>query len=185
MNDRPKDAGRVAPSASARDGDADAARREHLNRVTSQAALGDQAAFAELYRLSAAHLFGVIVRMVHDHGEAEDLLQDVYTAAWRRIDAFDPARGGAMTWLVTLARNRTIDRLRQHRDAQLDDEHRLTVPDDAPTPAALAEGVSSANASSAASSGSIRTTAARCARRSSAVRPTVSWPRNCACRSEP
>ncbi|MBR8357236.1 sigma-70 family RNA polymerase sigma factor [Burkholderia vietnamiensis] len=139
MNDRPKDAGRVAPSASARDGDADAARREHLNRLMSQAALGDQAAFAELYRLSAAHVFGVIVRMVHDHGEAEDLLQEVYTAAWRRIDAFDPARAGAMTWLVTLARNRTIDRLRQHRDAQLDDEHRLTLPDDDPTPAALAE----------------------------------------------
>ena len=44
-----------------------------------------------------------------------------------------------MTWLITLARNKTIDRLRQHRDAQLDDEQALALPAEDPTPAALAE----------------------------------------------
>ena len=122
MSDTPSGASGFDQSAPSRDADADAARRDHLNRVMLRAAGGDQAAFAELYRLTASRVFGTIVRMLHDHGEAEDLLQEVYTTAWRRIDAFDPARGGAMTWLITLARNRTIDRLRQHRDAQLDDE---------------------------------------------------------------
>ena len=112
MSDTPNGAKGFDQSAPSRDADADVARREHLNRVMLQAAAGDQAAFAELYRLTASRVFGTIVRMLHDHGEAEDLLQEVYTTAWRRIDAFDPARGGAMTWLITLARNRTIDRLR-------------------------------------------------------------------------
>ncbi|KAB0685797.1 sigma-70 family RNA polymerase sigma factor [Burkholderia territorii] len=135
MSDTPSGASGFDQSAPSRDADADVARREHLNRLMARAAGGDQAAFAELYRLSASRVFGTIVRMLH----AEDLLQEVYTTAWRRIETFDPARGGAMTWLITLARNRTIDRLRQHRDAQLDDEQVLELPDEDPTPAALAE----------------------------------------------
>ncbi|WP_322048857.1 sigma-70 family RNA polymerase sigma factor [Paraburkholderia sp. J67] len=117
----------------------EAARRAHLNQLLSRVGQGDQAAFAELYRLASARVFASIVRMVHDRAEAEDLLQDVFTTAWRRADLFDPARGGAMTWLVTLARNRTIDRMRQHRETPLDDDATLDLPDDGPTPAALAE----------------------------------------------
>jgi RNA polymerase sigma factor (sigma-70 family) len=117
----------------------DAARRARLNHLLESTARGDQAAFAELYRLASSRVYAVIVRMVHDRSEAEDLLQDVFTTAWRRADVFDPARGGAMTWLVALARNRTIDRMRQHREAPLDDESAHEVPDGDPTPAALAE----------------------------------------------
>lgn len=139
MNDTPDSAERFGPSESSRDGDADAARRAHLNQVMLRVARGDQAAFAELYRLTSSRVFGIVIRMLHDQGEAEDLLQEVYTTAWRRADTFDPARGGAMTWLITLARNRAIDRMRQHREAPLDEEQVLDLPDDDPTPAALAE----------------------------------------------
>lgn len=117
----------------------DAIRREHLNQVLLQVAQGSQPAFAELYRLTSTHLFGVVLRMLHDQGEAEDALQEIYTSIWRRADTFEPARGSAMTWLITLARNRTIDRLRQHREAPLDEAQALEIPDDAPSPAALAE----------------------------------------------
>ena len=75
-----------------------------------------------------------IVRMIRDRHEAEDLLQDVFTTAWRRADSFDARRGTAMTWLMTLARNRTIDRIRQHRELPLDDELALSIPDENPTP---------------------------------------------------
>ncbi|MBY8606875.1 MAG: sigma-70 family RNA polymerase sigma factor [Burkholderia sp.] len=121
-------------------GDAGLARREQLNGLMSRTAVGDQTAFAELYKLSASRVYGVIVRMVRDRGEAEDLLQEVFTAVWRRADQYNPARGGAMTWILTLARNRTIDRIRQHREATLDEDAApLDIPDDQPTPAALAE----------------------------------------------
>jgi RNA polymerase sigma factor (sigma-70 family) len=119
--------------------DADEARRAHLNRTLARVAQGDQQAFADFYKLTTSRVFAVIVRMLRDRGEAEDVLQEVYTNAWRRADTFDPARGSAMTWLVTLARNRTIDRMRQHREVPLDEEQAVEIEDDAPTPAQAAE----------------------------------------------
>ncbi|EGD05979.1 ECF subfamily RNA polymerase sigma-70 factor [Burkholderia sp. TJI49] len=105
-----------------------------LDQLLSRVAAGDEHAFAQLYRSTAARLYGVIVRMIRDRHEAEDLLQDVFTTAWRRADSFDAGRGTAMTWLMTLARNRTIDRIRQHREVPLDDELALSIPDENPTP---------------------------------------------------
>ncbi len=138
MNDTPGRAENLHPDDDARD--AGAARRERLNQLLVSVAQGDQQAFAEFYRLTSSRIHGVIARMLHDASEAEDVLQEVYTSAWRRADSYDPARAGAMTWLVTLARNRAIDRLRQHREAALDDDAAQALPDeDTPSPAALAE----------------------------------------------
>jgi RNA polymerase sigma factor (sigma-70 family) len=120
-------------------GESDTSRRDRLNRILLLVGQGDQAAFAELYRLTSSKLFGVCVRMLRDRGEAEDMLQEVYTTVWRRADTFDPSRASAITWLVTLARNRTIDRLRQHREAQLDDAADPDIVDDQPSPATIAE----------------------------------------------
>jgi RNA polymerase sigma factor (sigma-70 family) len=112
---------------------------EELNHALQRVALGDQSAFAELYRSTSSKVFGVILRMLHDRSEAEDVLQEVYTTAWRRADSFDPSRGGALTWLMTLGRNRAIDRLRKHREDQLDDEQVVQIMDEEPTPAMMAE----------------------------------------------
>ncbi|WP_087043222.1 sigma-70 family RNA polymerase sigma factor [Caballeronia ptereochthonis] len=119
--------------------DADWLRRERVNRMLVNVAKGDQQAFAELYRETSARVFGVIVRMVHDRAEAEDILQEVFATAWRRADTFDPARGGAITWLITLGRNRTIDRMRQHREELLGEDDASYIADESPTPAAAAE----------------------------------------------
>jgi RNA polymerase sigma-70 factor (ECF subfamily) len=119
--------------------DTDEARHRHLNRTLHCVAEGDQQAFADFYRLTASRIFAVIVRMLHDRGEAEDVLQEIYTNAWRRADSFDSARGNAMTWLVALARNRAIDHIRQHREAPLDEDEANQIEDDAPTPADVAE----------------------------------------------
>ena len=119
--------------------DADRQRRERVNRLLVNVAEGDEQAFAALYRETSARVFGVIVRMMPDRGEAEDILQDVYASAWRRADTFDPARGSAITWLITLGRNRTIDRMRQHREEPLGDDQAPELADEAPTPAAAAE----------------------------------------------
>jgi RNA polymerase sigma factor (sigma-70 family) len=119
--------------------DADEVRRAHLNRVLRRVSEGDQQAFSDFYKLTSSRVFAVIVRMIHDRGEAEDVLQNVYTNAWRRADSFDPERGSAMTWLITLARNATIDRMRQHREAPLDEEQAEEIADDAPTPEDVAQ----------------------------------------------
>ena len=65
-----------------------------------------------VYRDTAAKLFGVCLRILRDTGEAEDVLQDVYMTVWRRAATFDPGRASPITWLVAIARNRSIDRLR-------------------------------------------------------------------------
>ncbi|KWE87808.1 sigma-70 family RNA polymerase sigma factor [Burkholderia territorii] len=105
-----------------------------IDQLLSRVATGDEHAFARLYQLTASRLYGAILRMIRDRHEAEDLLQDVFTTAWRRADSFDARRGTATTWLMTLARNRTIDRIRQHREIPLDDELALSIPDESPTP---------------------------------------------------
>ena len=114
--------------------------RDELSQRLARVATGDQGAFAELYRRTSAKLFGVCLRMLGDHGEAEEVLQEIYTAVWRRAGTFDARQASAMTWLMALARNKAIDRLRQrpdHLPAQTMDLEHLV--DEQPGPATQAE----------------------------------------------
>lgn len=116
------------------------AERDELNQLLQQTGRNDQKAFAELYKRTSSKLFGVCLRMLRDRGEAEEVLQETYTTVWRRADSFDAGRASAITWLVTLSRNKAIDRLRQHREELMDDPARLDdAADEQPTPAADAE----------------------------------------------
>jgi RNA polymerase sigma-70 factor (ECF subfamily) len=114
--------------------------RDELGRILLAAGGGDQRAFAELYKRTSAKLFGVCLRMLRNRSEAEEVLQEVYTTVWRRAGSFDAGRASAITWLVTLARNKAIDRLRQHREELLDDPDNFDRPDEnQPSPALQAE----------------------------------------------
>ncbi|WP_158884799.1 sigma-70 family RNA polymerase sigma factor [Rhodanobacter sp. L36] len=116
------------------------AERDELNQLLLQTGRNDQKAFAELYKRTSSKLFGVCLRMVRDRSEAEEVLQETFTTVWRRASSFDAGKASAITWLVTLSRNKAIDRLRQHREELLDDPLKLEeAPDDQPTPAAGAE----------------------------------------------
>lgn len=109
--------------------------REQLARLLAQSGQGDQQAFAELYRLTAGKLHGMCLRMLHDRGVAEQVLQEIYIKVWQRAGQYDSARAGAMTWLTTIARNKTIDHLRKHREVLLDDPERIgEAVDDAASP---------------------------------------------------
>jgi RNA polymerase sigma factor (sigma-70 family) len=91
--------------------DADASRRQ-LVAAIARVATGDRAAFRMVYQDTSAKLFGVCLRILNDRSEAEDVLQEVYVTVWRKAAGFDPARASPITWLVTIARNGAIDRLR-------------------------------------------------------------------------
>ncbi len=95
---------------------------------------GDRAALQTVYRLTSAKLFGVVLRILNERSEAEDVLQEVYLTVWRKAAAFDPARASPMTWLITIARNRAIDRLRAGRQVRRIEpiEAAAGVSDDAP-----------------------------------------------------
>jgi RNA polymerase sigma factor (sigma-70 family) len=76
---------------------------------------GDRAALQTVYRLTSAKLFGVCLRILGERAEAEDVLQEVFVTVWRKAADFDAARASPMTWLIAIARNRAIDRLRASR----------------------------------------------------------------------
>lgn len=86
-----------------------------LAAALSRVALGDRAAFAQLYKLSSAQMFGVILRINSDRAQAEDVLQDCFVNIWRAAQSFDATRAQPMTWLTSIARNRAIDSLRRRK----------------------------------------------------------------------
>lgn len=88
------------------------ATADPVAELLAQAASGDRRAFGPLYSATSAKLFGVLLRILGDRAEAEDALQDVFTRVWTNAGRYDPSKGRGMTWLITIARNRGIDRLR-------------------------------------------------------------------------
>src|SRR5712664_4706798 len=88
------------------------ATRSQLAAALAHVAAGDRAALRMVYQDTSAKLFGVCLRILNDKSEAEDVLQDVYVTVWRKAAGFDPGRASPITWLVAIARNRAIDRLR-------------------------------------------------------------------------
>ena len=82
-----------------------------LQRIAAR----DTAALADLYDRHNRLLFGLILRIVRDRAEAEDLLQEVFVRVWTRAELYNPLLGSPTSWLVRLARNRTIDRIRARR----------------------------------------------------------------------
>jgi RNA polymerase sigma factor (sigma-70 family) len=88
------------------------AQRSQLAAALARVAEGDRAALRIVYQDTSAKLFGVCLRILNDRSEAEDVLQDVYVTVWRKAGTFDPGRASPITWLVAIARNRSIDKLR-------------------------------------------------------------------------
>ncbi|MFL6823744.1 MAG: sigma-70 family RNA polymerase sigma factor [Xanthobacteraceae bacterium] len=117
--------------------DADAARSRELAAALVRVAGGDRAALRLVYQDTSAKLFGVCLRILKDRSESEDVLQDVYVTVWRKAASFDPGRASAITWMVAIARNRSIDRLRSRAaGGRLEPIEAADVVSD-PAPAAL------------------------------------------------
>ncbi len=111
--------------------------------------MGDRAAFRLLYERTAAKLFGVCLRVLNDRALAEEALQDVFMKVWHRAGQYRVNGFSPMTWLITLARNASIDRLRRrnagNRKVEPIDAVDLLA-DPAPGPAQQAEARSEAQA---------------------------------------
>jgi RNA polymerase sigma-70 factor, ECF subfamily len=73
---------------------------------------GDQSAFALFYSRLSPVLYGVAFRMMNDHGDAEDVLQEGMTYIWRKANSFDASRSSAFAWAAMIVRNKAIDKLR-------------------------------------------------------------------------
>ena len=94
------------------------ANRSLIAAALGRIPAGDRTALQTVYRLTSAKLFGVCLRILGERGEAEDVLQEVYVTVWRKAADFDASRASPMTWLIAIARNRSIDRLRASRQSR-------------------------------------------------------------------
>ncbi|WP_237155068.1 RNA polymerase sigma factor [Oryzibacter oryziterrae] len=108
--------------------------RDDLEYLLHRISKGDQRAFALLYRLTSAKLFGLILRICRDRGLAEDVLQDTCVRIWRNAPLYSAQSGRPITWMAAIARHAAIDALRSRnvRDARLtdgDDAQLAAVPD--------------------------------------------------------
>ena len=74
---------------------------------------GNDDAVRELYARYARPVFTLGLRLLGSAEAAEELTQDVFLAAWRKAARFDPSRGRLSTWLMTIAHNLAVDRLRR------------------------------------------------------------------------
>jgi len=97
-----------------------------LDRVIAR----DHAALAEFYDRHSALAFGLILRILKDRGEAEEVLQEAFVQVWSRAASYNVALGSPVGWLVGIARNRAIDRLRSNAV-------RLRAVEAAPAPTAV------------------------------------------------
>jgi RNA polymerase sigma factor (sigma-70 family) len=71
-----------------------------------------ESSFSYLYDNYAGALLGVISGIIPDSETARDILQDVFINIWRKIESYDPAKGRLFTWMMNIARNAAIDKLR-------------------------------------------------------------------------
>src|SRR6478752_1898328 len=80
--------------------------------IVRRNAARDERALGELYDRHSRLLFGLLVRLLKQRGDAEEVLQEVFVQAWTRADTYNPALGSPAGWLIGIARHRAIDRLR-------------------------------------------------------------------------
>ncbi|MEO3997672.1 sigma-70 family RNA polymerase sigma factor [Mesorhizobium sp. CAU 1732] len=109
-----------------------------ITKLIVRVSLRDRAAFDKLYRNTSGKLFGVCLRVLSDRAEAEEALQEVYVKIWTKADRFAVSDLSPISWLVAIARNHCIDRLRTRRQKTTDIAAAIDVADPNPGPEALA-----------------------------------------------
>lgn len=87
----------------------------NLGALIFRVATRDQAAFKTLYDATVGCLLAIIMRMLHERSWAEEVLQEVYVSIWNTAPNYSAVKSQPMTWLMAIARNKSIDALRSTR----------------------------------------------------------------------
>lgn len=114
--------------------------RDNIETLIAQVALANQVAFSQLYDATSGKLFAVCLRVLNERAAAEDAMQDVYVKVWNNADRYQITGHSPMTWLITIARNTAIDRLRSRKtDRDIADySERIAAPGLSPEQSAVA-----------------------------------------------
>jgi RNA polymerase sigma-70 factor (ECF subfamily) len=99
-------------------------RDEDLDWLVRHVARGDEAAFEAVYEHLSRPVYGLIRKVLRDPAQSEEVTQEVMLEVWRTASRFDAAKGSAMTWVMTMAHRRAIDRVRS-ASAQVQREQKV------------------------------------------------------------
>ena len=110
------------------------AERADVSLLIELVALQDRVAFRKLYRVTNAKLFGVALRILNNRADAEDALQDIYLNIWHYADRYRRGHHSPISWLVVIARNKSIDAKRKRTPLCSDVDTLTNVFDSAPSP---------------------------------------------------
>ncbi|MEC4018721.1 sigma-70 family RNA polymerase sigma factor [Streptomyces sp. H27-D2] len=102
-----------------------------LQELLVRVARGDQDAFSRVYDAVSGPLLGLVRSVLRDPAQSEEVAQEVLVEVWRTAARFQPARGSAMTWVMTLGHRRAVDRVRSSQ-ASADREHKAALLDQTP-----------------------------------------------------
>jgi RNA polymerase sigma-70 factor (ECF subfamily) len=89
-----------------------------LNELLAQVAEGDQVAFSQLYDQSSGRVLGLVRRLLKDHAQSEEVTQEIFLEVWQNAKRYDPAKGSATTWILTMAHRRAVDRIRSSQSTR-------------------------------------------------------------------
>ena len=108
------------------------ANEDPLIALLTAAGRRDQRAFARLYELSSARLFGVALKLLRRRDWAEDALQEAYVNIWHHASEYNASLAAPLTWMTTIVRNKCLDWLRRPQHEVASDDQALfeAVPDD-------------------------------------------------------
>jgi RNA polymerase sigma-70 factor (ECF subfamily) len=93
-----------------------------LEGLMEQIAGGSQEAFSELYDRTAPRVLGLVERVLVDHAQSEEVAQEVFLEIWKDAARFDSGKGKALSWMLTLAHRRAVDRVRSSQSGRDRDE---------------------------------------------------------------
>lgn len=88
---------------------------DHLAHWLARTARGDVSAIERIYDEAVGPVLGIAMRVLRNRAQAEEVAQDVLVDVWRTAARYDPARGSAMTWIMTMAHRRAVDRVRREQ----------------------------------------------------------------------
>jgi RNA polymerase sigma-70 factor, ECF subfamily len=91
-------------------GEDSSARRQQ--KLLERVAGGDRQAFSDLYDEMAPRVLGLVKRLLRDHSQSEEVTQEIFLEIWQTAARFDPNKGGASTWILTMTHRRAVDRVR-------------------------------------------------------------------------
>lgn len=88
---------------------------QRLDELLPAVALGDERAYEVVYDQASGWVLGVVRKVLRDPAQAEEVMQEVLLEVWRTASRFDPRQGSGVSWVMTMAHRRAVDRVRSER----------------------------------------------------------------------